>query len=324
MQSSPFRISRDCSPYKGIMSLEAYLAPDTLEDSSFAGPSRTAESQTQRPKSLSQTFESEKSCPMERTPQSESVSSSPTTQVAEKLRGSFYGKLRKDPANKRRAENGVFESQKEKTKDACKSHRVHRPNTREHPSQGTPNAGTETEAAKDSIGNGVLAPIKPNVDLSTQEDSENWYYTRSSIRSTKANQAIQLPVNHCKATPSRRVANTVAPVCLGRKQGRKKTGKNLKIGGKGSLKKQAKSAVASINCSKQASKSTKVVREYYGCWTCRVRHVSCPADDEPCKTCRQLGIVCDMAPRRPDYLNDAKKKASRLAFLRETRKISPN
>lgn len=39
-----------------------------------------------------------------------------------------------------------------------------------------------------------------------------------------------------------------------------------------------------------------------GCWTCRIRHKSCPQDAERCSTCVRLGLFCDRSPTRPKYM----------------------
>lgn len=41
-----------------------------------------------------------------------------------------------------------------------------------------------------------------------------------------------------------------------------------------------------------------------GCWTCRVRHKSCPQDGEICSTCTRLNLFCDRSPTRPDYMKN--------------------
>lgn len=40
----------------------------------------------------------------------------------------------------------------------------------------------------------------------------------------------------------------------------------------------------------------------FGCWTCRIRHKSCPQDAERCSTCVRLGLFCDRSPQRPKYM----------------------
>lgn len=70
----------------------------------------------------------------------------------------------------------------------------------------------------------------------------------------------------------------------------------------------------------RSSDGTPVVREYYGCWTCRIRHLSCPADGPPCTGCKQMGFECDMAAKRPQYLKNASEKAKRLQYLQRNRR----
>lgn len=50
-----------------------------------------------------------------------------------------------------------------------------------------------------------------------------------------------------------------------------------------------------------------------GCWTCRIRHKSCPNDAEECSSCIRLGLFCDRSPLRPSYMvnKDASKKMKR-------------
>lgn len=41
-----------------------------------------------------------------------------------------------------------------------------------------------------------------------------------------------------------------------------------------------------------------------GCWTCRVRHKSCPQDAKSCGACTRLGLFCDRSETRPDYMRN--------------------
>lgn len=76
---------------------------------------------------------------------------------------------------------------------------------------------------------------------------------------------------------------------------------------------------SSTGCKLPKENQNTSSRSYYGCWTCRVRHTLCPADGVPCLTCRRYGYECDMAPSRPAYIKDVKKKSQRIRYLQETR-----
>lgn len=39
-----------------------------------------------------------------------------------------------------------------------------------------------------------------------------------------------------------------------------------------------------------------------GCWTCRIRHKSCPQDGEECLSCLRLGLFCDRSAEKPKYM----------------------
>lgn len=39
-----------------------------------------------------------------------------------------------------------------------------------------------------------------------------------------------------------------------------------------------------------------------GCWTCRIRHKSCPQDGEECLSCIRLGLFCDRSAEKPKYM----------------------
>lgn len=39
-----------------------------------------------------------------------------------------------------------------------------------------------------------------------------------------------------------------------------------------------------------------------GCWTCRIRHKSCPQDGEECLSCIRLGLFCDRSVEKPKYM----------------------
>lgn len=60
-------------------------------------------------------------------------------------------------------------------------------------------------------------------------------------------------------------------------------------------------------------------KDYYGCWTCRVRHCLCPADGKPCLTCIRYGYVCDNSPSRPSYIKCARKRKERIRYLQKMR-----
>lgn len=76
---------------------------------------------------------------------------------------------------------------------------------------------------------------------------------------------------------------------------------------------------SSTGCNHPKGTQNTTSRNYYGCWTCRVRHILCPADGSPCLTCRRCGYECDMALNRPAYIKDVKKKSQRIRYLQETR-----
>lgn len=50
------------------------------------------------------------------------------------------------------------------------------------------------------------------------------------------------------------------------------------------------------------TESTQAKTKNGGCWTCRIRHKSCPQDGERCSTCVRLGLFCDQSPTRPKYM----------------------
>lgn len=59
----------------------------------------------------------------------------------------------------------------------------------------------------------------------------------------------------------------------------------------------------------------KIMRSRSGCWTCRIRHKSCPEDGVVCSTCLRLLLVCDTSPKRPDYMKNKKLAAEKLADI---------
>lgn len=59
----------------------------------------------------------------------------------------------------------------------------------------------------------------------------------------------------------------------------------------------------------------KIMRSRSGCWTCRIRHKSCPEDGVVCSTCLRLLLVCDTSPKRPDYMKNEKLAAKKLADI---------
>lgn len=107
----------------------------------------------------------------------------------------------------------------------------------------------------------------------------------------------------------------VGPGKPGRKRGRKPNSNRGVAGGPGAA---AAAGVKSTH-DNRALKPECPGREYYGCWTCRIRHKACPADGETCSSCRRLRIECDMSPVRPIYLRDPAHRARRLQEIYEAR-----
>lgn len=57
-------------------------------------------------------------------------------------------------------------------------------------------------------------------------------------------------------------------------------------------------------------------RSKSGCWTCRVRHKSCPEDKDVCRQCRRLKLACDYSEERPLYMTDPVLQAIKLKQIR--------
>lgn len=49
-----------------------------------------------------------------------------------------------------------------------------------------------------------------------------------------------------------------------------------------------------------------------GCWTCRVRHKSCPENKPECGQCLRLHLPCDYSSVRPQYMRDPESQAKKL------------
>lgn len=56
-----------------------------------------------------------------------------------------------------------------------------------------------------------------------------------------------------------------------------------------------------------------------GCWTCRIRHKSCPNDTIVCSSCERLKLFCDRSAVRPSYMES---KDSMRKVRREIREIT--
>ena len=56
-----------------------------------------------------------------------------------------------------------------------------------------------------------------------------------------------------------------------------------------------------------------------GCWTCRIRHKSCPQDSEICSSCRRLSLYCDRSKTRPHYMLN---KDASVKVRREIREVT--
>lgn len=57
-------------------------------------------------------------------------------------------------------------------------------------------------------------------------------------------------------------------------------------------------------------------RSKSGCWTCRVRHKSCPEERPTCSQCLRLNLKCDYSSKRPTYMVDPVVQANKLKEIR--------
>lgn len=59
-----------------------------------------------------------------------------------------------------------------------------------------------------------------------------------------------------------------------------------------------------------------LIRSRSGCWTCRIRHKSCPEEHPICSQCKRLSLTCDYSPTRPSYMTDPYLNKMKLAQIR--------
>lgn len=57
-------------------------------------------------------------------------------------------------------------------------------------------------------------------------------------------------------------------------------------------------------------------RSKSGCWTCRVRHKSCPEERPRCSLCVRLNLKCDYSSIRPKYMTDPVQQENKLKEIR--------
>lgn len=79
-------------------------------------------------------------------------------------------------------------------------------------------------------------------------------------------------------------------------------------------------STAGLLPSRRTQNQNQSPKDYYGCWTCRVRHCLCPADGKPCLMCIRYGYDCDNSPFRPSYIKCARKRKERIRFLQKMRR----
>ena len=71
------------------------------------------------------------------------------------------------------------------------------------------------------------------------------------------------------------------------------------------------------NYSEKLEKKRKLgPRSKSGCWTCRVRHKSCPEERPRCSLCVRLSLKCDYSSIRPKYMTDPVQQENRLKEIR--------
>lgn len=188
------------------------------------------------------------------------------------------------------------------------------------------NAGTKNKHEARA----ALSPIKPNTGFPSVVGKGRLkkmsflrhlktYKTAPVVGSgsgTEAKQRLSQPV--AKSNPGRRKSTKTTSTRVGKRNPLRKAKTRLDSGDSSLEDEICKKATTASGCS-TAHKAPAVSRDYYGCWTCRVRHRPCPADGPPCKTCRRFGYECDMSLTRPAYIKDPKKKRKRMRYLQETR-----
>lgn len=57
-------------------------------------------------------------------------------------------------------------------------------------------------------------------------------------------------------------------------------------------------------------------RSRKGCWTCRIRHKSCPEEHPICSQCNRLSLTCDYSTMRPLYMTDPYLNKMKLAQIK--------
>lgn len=57
-------------------------------------------------------------------------------------------------------------------------------------------------------------------------------------------------------------------------------------------------------------------RSKHGCWTCRLRKKKCSEEKDRCHNCMKLGLPCDYAEDKPEYMNNNKLKQEKQQELK--------
>lgn len=60
----------------------------------------------------------------------------------------------------------------------------------------------------------------------------------------------------------------------------------------------------------------KVTRSRTGCWTCRIRHKSCPEQRPTCQECKRLTLQCDYSQQKPSYIGNPDLVRNKLAEIK--------
>lgn len=71
-----------------------------------------------------------------------------------------------------------------------------------------------------------------------------------------------------------------------------------------------------IKVSKPPSNQKPQKRSKHGCWTCRIRHKSCPENKPICSQCSRLNLQCDYSTTRPEYMRNPRLQKQKLQEIR--------